>query len=136
MGGTIDSLGSFFGSISIDSGVSTTVTGSVTSAADISISSGIDTVIEGTLTADGSVDLLGTPTIVAHASNLYDSDFTFDFVIDAGTDITIEATEFLEVQGQFNYGGGEFVTFLDEPVVLEGGGTAFFNGETGEYTVE
>ncbi len=99
----------------------------VLSQADTSID------IQGTVrSANGYVDLLGTPTIVIYSDDL----FAGDLQLDAGTDITIEATEYLELQGLFGYGNGEFQTSYPDAVAWDGGALALFDGETGEHWVE
>ena len=82
------------GDIVFDATTTLALGGDMTSGGDVSLSSGGSTEVNGTVTAAGYVDLLGTPTVVMSSSDLWGGG---DFRISGGQGVNISVTETLSM---------------------------------------
>jgi len=86
----------------------------------------------GLMSAGGSVSVFGLSSLTVSVRNTPGPQGS----IVAGTDILLTAPDYLELQGDYAWGGDQFSTSIPDPIVLEFGGTALFSNETGEFTIE
>lgn len=148
------------GGVSVDAGTTTEINGTLTSVGDIEVNAGSSTTINGTVDASE-----GDVSVTSDAIGLWSFDddagqdtsgymnaggrllfrgktgstgpggerITF---MSAGGDIDFEMDEYLQLSGQYSFGGGEFFLDLADLIILEFGGSALFDGTSGEFLIQ